>query len=90
LHEKGIRYSLNTDDPPFFNDATLLTEYAYAAKLLGLNQEDLLRITLTAIEDSFADADLKVELRKKVMDFSRKNVMSDYVMSSIRCIKHIY
>jgi len=77
LHKKGIRYSLNTDDPPFFNNATLLTEYAYTAKLLGLSREDLLRITLTAIEDSFADDDLKIELRKKALNFSDKNVISD-------------
>jgi len=77
LHEKGVRYSLNTDDPPFFKNATLLTEYNYAAKLLDLELKDLLKITLTSLEDSFAPNSLKMELRKKVIDYSVKNGISD-------------
>jgi adenosine deaminase len=72
LHKMGVRYSLNTDDPPFFN-TTLLTEFAFAEKLLELAPKDILKITLRSIEDSFAPDSLKAELYKKVLDFSKKN-----------------
>jgi adenosine deaminase len=57
----GVRVSLNSDDPPFF-DTTLRTEYDRA----GLSDAELLAITRTAIEGSFADAATKQRLLKEI------------------------
>lgn len=72
LHKMGVRYSLNSDDPPFFN-TTVLREFDFAEKLLGLTPKDMLKITLVSIEDSFAPDYLKAELYKKVINFSKKH-----------------
>ncbi len=54
LRRAGVRLTLNSDDPPFFN-TTLGKEYASVARTFGWSQEDQLDITRTAIEAAFCD-----------------------------------
>jgi len=61
LVEAGVRVSLGSDDPPFFH-TTLGAEYDNA----GLDAGALMRITRTAIEASFADADTKQRLLRGI------------------------
>jgi adenosine deaminase len=53
FHEEGISYSLSSDDPPFF-DTNIGKEYDYAHRILGLELQELLWVTLAAIQHSFA------------------------------------
>ena len=63
LIEAGVRVTLNSDDPPFFH-TTLGREYDEA----GLTDQELLGITRTAIEASFADGDTKKRLLKEKLE----------------------
>jgi adenosine deaminase len=60
LMAAGVRVTLNSDDPPFFN-TTLGQEYARP----GFSEEVLRTITRTAIEASFADDGTKARLLKE-------------------------
>ncbi|MEQ8966483.1 MAG: adenosine deaminase [Azospirillaceae bacterium] len=54
LRDAGVRVTLNSDDPPYF-DTSLGREYAEAAALYGLEDDDLLGLTRTAIAAAFVD-----------------------------------
>lgn len=54
LRRAGVRLTLNSDDPPFFN-TTLGKEYSSVAKTFGWSFEDQLEVTRTAIEAAFCD-----------------------------------
>ncbi len=61
LIDAGVRVTLNSDDPPFFN-TTLGAEYSDA----GLPEAVLRQVTRTAIESSFVDAATKERLLRDV------------------------
>lgn len=63
LRDAGVPVTLASDDPPYFG-ATIGGEYAVAAEHFGLSDADLLAVTESAIEASFADVGLKRSLRK--------------------------
>ena len=54
LRRAGVRLTLNSDDPPFFN-TTLGKEYSSVAKTFGWSFDDQLQVTRTAIEAAFCD-----------------------------------
>ncbi len=54
LYNYGIKVTLNSDDPYFF-DTTIGKEYLIAQNEFRMNEDDLIGITRTAIENSFAD-----------------------------------
>ena len=54
LHAAGVRVTLNSDDPPFFN-TSLAREYEVAATVMGFGDDALLGMTRTAIEAAFVD-----------------------------------
>jgi adenosine deaminase len=72
LHQSGVRYSLSSDDPPYFV-TNLLLEYRFAQSELRLDTKGLLKITWTAIEDSFAEDTLKDELKAKIIKFAEEH-----------------
>jgi adenosine deaminase len=61
LAAAGVRLSINTDDPGFF-DCDLLGEYAIAGRLLALDRDGYARLAARSVESSFAPAPLKREL----------------------------
>jgi adenosine deaminase len=62
LWQLGVPLTLGSDDPPYF-DASIGGEYAVAHAHFGFRREDLLRVTRTAIDASFAEPALKRALR---------------------------
>ncbi|MBB72026.1 MAG: adenosine deaminase [Legionellales bacterium] len=65
LRDAGVKVSLSSDDPPFFN-TTLGKEYETAKNVFGLSESELNDITHMAIDASFADDVLKETLRGRV------------------------
>lgn len=65
LRDAGVRVTLGSDDPPYW-DATIGGEYAVAGEAFGFGDEDLLAITRTAVEASFADLALKERLLGRI------------------------
>lgn len=68
LFEKGVKITLNSDDPPFFK-TTLGKEYDVAKKFFGFTDKELLELSRNAIHASFVDPETKKELLNKVDAF---------------------
>ena len=68
LINQGVRVTLNSDDPGLFGNS-IGTEYQIAKDHFGLNENQLLQITRTAIEAAYVDAGVKQRLMKKVNDY---------------------
>ncbi|MEL6968150.1 MAG: adenosine deaminase [Pseudomonadota bacterium] len=64
LVEAGLRLTLNSDDPPFFH-TSLENEYALANSC-GLDAEDLLQFTRTALEAAFVDETTRSKLLRRL------------------------
>jgi adenosine deaminase len=58
LRAAGIPLTLGSDDPPYFG-ASVAGEYAIAHERFGLSEDDLVDVTRTAIEASFAEPALR-------------------------------
>jgi adenosine deaminase len=65
LHDAGVRVTLGSDDPPYWG-ASIGGEYAVAAEAFGFTDEELLGVTATAVEASFADPGLKDALSGRI------------------------
>ena len=63
LYDKGVKITVNSDDPPFFN-ATVAGEYKVMSKL-GLSDSELLSLTHNAISYSFCEKSTKNKLLKR-------------------------
>jgi adenosine deaminase len=61
LREAGIPLTLGSDDPPYFG-ASVAGEYAIAHEHFGLSDAELVGVTRTAIEASFAEPALRDNL----------------------------
>jgi adenosine deaminase len=61
LRAAGIPLTLGSDDPPYFG-ASVAGEYAIAHERFGLSEEELVDVTRTAIEASFAEPALRDHL----------------------------
>jgi adenosine deaminase len=61
LREAGVPLTLGSDDPPYFG-ASVGGEYAVARERWGLDDAELVAITRTAVEASFAEPALRAEL----------------------------
>ena len=64
LYDQGVKITVNSDDPPFFN-ASIAGEYEIM-KNLGLNDEELKSLTKNAIQSAFCNEENKKELFKKI------------------------
>jgi adenosine deaminase len=64
LHDLGVRVTVNSDDPPFFN-ATIQGEYEAMAGI-GFTENELLSMTRNAIESSFLEEDKKNKILTKL------------------------
>lgn len=65
LRDAGVKVTLNSDDPPFF-DTSLGKEYAVAQAAFGLSDADLVETTRTAIEAAFVDDETRAALLAKL------------------------
>jgi len=64
LFDQGVKVTVNSDDPPFFN-ATIQGEYE-VMEGLGLNKDQLTSLTRNAISSSFCDENNKKKLLSKL------------------------
>jgi adenosine deaminase len=67
LRDAGVRVTLASDDPPYFG-ASVGGEYAVARERFGMSDADLLVITRTAIDASFAEPPLRAALLARLGD----------------------
>jgi adenosine deaminase len=58
LQEAGVRVTLGSDDPPYFG-CSIGSEYAVAHQRIGLEEEQLIEVTRTAVGASFAEDAVK-------------------------------
>ncbi|MBM9503949.1 adenosine deaminase [Actinacidiphila acididurans] len=63
--DAGVLVTVNSDDPPMFG-TDLNTEYAVAARLLGLDPAGVAALARTAVEASFLDAAGKARLGAEI------------------------
>jgi adenosine deaminase len=61
LRDAGCRVTLNSDDPPYFH-TSLKMEYDVAAMHFGMEPDDLLEVTQTAVAAAFVDEDTREAL----------------------------
>ena len=64
MHELGVKVTVNSDDPPFFN-ASIEGEYEEMSNI-GFTDEALISMTRNAIEYSFLDKQKKREVLTKL------------------------
>ena len=64
LYDAGVKITVNSDDPPFFN-ATIQGEYDVMSKL-GLSNDELRSLTYNAIQSSFCEDRIKEKLLIKL------------------------
>jgi adenosine deaminase len=55
LHDRGVRVTVSTDDPPFFR-TTMEREFACLAEAFGWDEDVFTRLNRTAMEAAFCDA----------------------------------
>ncbi|MGI9363552.1 MAG: adenosine deaminase, partial [Rhizobiaceae bacterium] len=65
LYDAGVRITLNSDDPPFFN-STLEREYQVAAENFGFDDHMLHQCTHTALDCAFVDQKTRAQLMKRL------------------------
>jgi adenosine deaminase len=65
LRNAGVRVTLASDDPPYFG-ASVGGEYAVARDRFGMGDADLIALTRTAIEASFAEPPLRAALLERL------------------------
>ncbi|KAB2866267.1 MAG: hypothetical protein F9K43_16085 [Bauldia sp.] len=65
LMEKGVRVTINSDDPPYFR-TSLGKEYDALAAAQGLDAADLAGATRTAIEAAFVDEGTRARLLARI------------------------
>ena len=64
LFDQGVKITVNSDDPPFFN-ASIAGEYE-VMRTLGLSDDELKSLTTNAVEHAFCDEDTKLKLLNKI------------------------
>jgi adenosine deaminase len=65
LFELGIRVTVNSDDPLFF-DTTISEEYRALRQYLGFTYDELKQITLYAVEGAFLSHEDREKLRREI------------------------
>ncbi len=65
FRDAGVRFSVNSDDPPMFG-TTLNREYEIAAELLDLDRDGVVALAKEGVEGSFAAADVRSRLLAEI------------------------
>ncbi|MCW5589374.1 MAG: adenosine deaminase [Legionellales bacterium] len=71
LRARGVRVTLNSDDPPFFG-TTIGQEYETAKTQFNLTDNELISITQNAILGAFVDENTRQELLARVKKLTRQ------------------
>ena len=66
--EAGVRFTVNSDDPPMFA-TTLNAEYAIAAQLLGLDASGVADLARSAVHCSFAEHGVKARMLSRIEEY---------------------
>jgi adenosine deaminase len=65
LKERGVKVTVSTDDPPFFN-TTMTKEFNALAETFGWDEETLRALNTTALDAAFCDAATKEIIAKRL------------------------
>ena len=65
LHERGVKVTVSTDDPPFFH-TTMTREFEELERAFGWDAEVFGEITRTALDAAFCDEDTRARIAKKL------------------------
>ena len=68
LIDSGALVTINTDDPAMF-DVSLAGEFSTLEQRLGLNDATLKRLSLSAVEGSWADERTRSDLTRRIEDW---------------------
>jgi adenosine deaminase len=63
LRERGVKVTVSTDDPPFFN-TTMTREYDMLARTFDWDDSDFRALNQTALDAAFCDAETKAHIAK--------------------------
>jgi len=63
LRDRGVRVTVSTDDPPFF-DTTMTAEYDRLARTFGWDEADFAALNTTALDAACCDSDTKARIAK--------------------------
>ncbi|WP_181310357.1 adenosine deaminase [Nocardioides campestrisoli] len=69
FRDAGVRFSVNSDDPPMFG-TTLNREYEIAAGLLGLDRDGVVALAKEGVEGSFASDDVRARLLGEIDEYA--------------------
>ena len=67
LHERGVKVTVSTDDPPFFH-TTMTAEYQALARAFDWGPGEFAQLNRTALDAAFVDSDTRTRLRKRLED----------------------
>ncbi len=67
FRDAGVRFSINSDDPPMFG-ANLLSEYAIVMELLGLDRHGMANLVASTINQSFAPESVRNRLHEELRE----------------------
>lgn len=65
LYDRGVKVTINTDDPPFFH-TTMAREYDMLNRAFDWDEGVFRKIARTALDAAFCDADTKAKIAKKL------------------------
>ncbi|MEO0664125.1 MAG: adenosine deaminase [Pseudomonadota bacterium] len=65
LRERGVKVTVSTDDPPFF-DTTMTKEYEDLERTFGWGEEDFAEINANALAAAFCDEETRAALAKRL------------------------
>jgi adenosine deaminase len=68
LIEDGVMVTVNTDDPALFH-SSLAGEYRVLEERFGLDEENIRRISLAAVDASWASAETKAGLTRRITEW---------------------
>ena len=67
LHERGVKVTVSTDDPPFFH-TTMTQEYQALARAFDWGADEFDRLNRTALDAAFCDSDTRAHVLKRLED----------------------
>jgi adenosine deaminase len=67
LHERGVKVTVSTDDPPFFH-TTMTQEYQALARAFDWGVDEFDTLNRTALDGAFCDSDTRARLLKRLED----------------------